>query len=818
MASLATINVRFSVDLRQFSSEMQTALRKIEAAGKAFQSVGKTMSTYVTAPILAAGAASIKFASDYEESLNKVDAAFKGSSAEVRAFSKTTLENFGIAEGTALDMAAAYGDMGTSMGLTRGEAAKMSTSLVGLAGDLASFKNISIDVANTALSSIFTGETESLKKMGIVMTEVNLIQFALNSGIKKNYKEMSQAEKVNLRYNYVMSVTKNSQGDFAKTSGGAANQMRIFQESLKQVAQQFGAVILPAFTSLVKSVNGIIKAFGNLSQPTKTIIVVVAGLVATIGPLLIVIGSVLAIIPSVVAGFALIQTATVGLTATIAPYLAAITILYGAYLILRDRADDAEKATLKLTASQKLIQKVTDEATTSIVEQKANLELLLLTARNENETKAERLRAIKEINKISPQYLGNLTLENINTEKARITLEKYNTALLSGATARAAARLLEENQSEKIKAGFEREKALADYNEKRKLAIAKGWEAEKAFYEENNRLMQFANETLDRKNSKYNTEAELLLAIYNKNKDNLKLVEETAKAEDVIAEEKAKKHKNLDPLKSSLKSSLSFGTIAAYDAEIAKLQQFRDEVAVTAQQVALADKLIKSLEFGKALNFNPTSLITISGGFEKLQADMQIKANGIVSSIKSIDAAGIALKKNIADAALPALNDAFGVMSEGIVESLGLAKTGFQGFIGGLVSTVLKLISMMLASAISQSIAGATASGTATGPAAIFTTPAFIATAVGGVLAAFAAIPKFETGGVVGGNSLYGDKILARVNSKELILNQSQQASLYGQLSNNGSGGEIIAEQIISGDKLILIYKRAEARKNRIGS
>ncbi|OXB01751.1 hypothetical protein B0A75_04735 [Flavobacterium oncorhynchi] len=816
MASLATINVRFSVDLKQFSSEMQNALRQIEKTGKEFQKVGRMMSTYVTTPILAAAAASIKFASDYDESLNKVDAAFKGSSAEVRAFAKTSLETFGIAEGTALDMAAAYGDMGTSMGLTRAEAAKMSTSLVGLAGDLASFKNISIDVANTALASIFTGETESLKKMGIVMTEVNLIQFALNSGIKKNYKEMSQAEKVNLRYNYVLSVTKNSQGDFARTSGGAANQMRIFQESMKQLAQQFGAVILPAFTRLVKSVNGIIKSFTELSEPTKRIIIIVAALVAAIGPLLVVIGSLLAFVPAIVSGFTLVSGAMAGIVATVAPVIAGLALLYGAYLILRERTEDAAKATIELTASQKLVQKVTDEATTSIVEQKANLELLLLTARNDNETKAERLKAIKAINKISPEYLGNLTLENINTDKARISLEKYNTALLSGATARAAARLLEENQSAKIKAGFEREKALADYNEKRKEAIAKGWEVEKAFYEENNRLMQFANEALDRKNAKYDSEAELLIDIYNKNKANLKLVEETAKQQDVVAEGTAKKHKNIDPFEAK-KSNLSYGTVAAYDVEIAKLKQFRDEVATTAVQVAMADKAIKSLEFGKALNFDPTSLIAISGGFEKLQTEMQAKANGIANSINSIDAAATLMKKNIADAALPALNDAFATLSDGIVESLGLAKTGFQGFIGGLVSTVLKLISMMLASALSQSIAGATASGTATGPAAIFTTPAFIATAVAGVIAAFASIPKFESGGVVGGNSFYGDKILARVNSKELILNQSQQASLYGQLNDNGGYGEIIAEQRISGDSLILIYKRAMERKNRIG-
>jgi hypothetical protein len=148
---------------------------------------------------------------------------------------------------------------------------------------------------------------------------------------------------------------------------------------------------------------------------------------------------------------------------------------------------------------------------------------------------------------------------------------------------------------------------------------------------------------------------------------------------------------------------------------------------------------------------------------------------------------------------------------------LGLAKDGFGGFVGGLVQTVTKLIAMMLASSISQSIAGAAASGTATGPAAIFTTPAFIATAVGGVLAAFAAIPKFETGGIVGGGSMFGDKLLARVNSGEMILNQGQQQRLSGLINpanapvNVTLGGGFV----LDGTKLRMVLDRTDERNNR---
>lgn len=278
------------VNITGDSSKLQKSLKGASASLKTFgsklTSIGQNLSLRVTAPLALAGGASIKMASDFQESLNKVDVAFKDSSKEVKDFAKTTLKEFGIARGTALDMAALFGDMSTSMGLTTSEASKMSRSLVGLAGDLASFKNMNIEEVTTALAGVFTGETESLKRLGIVMTQVNLENFALQQGIKKSIKEMTQAEKVTLRYQFIMSKTANAQGDFARTSEGAANQMRIFQESTKELGASFGQVILPAFTKVVKSANLIMSAFKDLDADTKKLIVTLSGLTAAI-PLLV---------------------------------------------------------------------------------------------------------------------------------------------------------------------------------------------------------------------------------------------------------------------------------------------------------------------------------------------------------------------------------------------------------------------------------------------------------------------------------------------------------------------------------------------------
>ena len=293
--------------LKGIGAAAERLVVKLKKVGEKMSKIGKSMTTYLTLPLAAIAGASIKMASDFEESLNKVDVAFKNSSKEVRKFAETTLDTFGIAEGTALDMAALFGDMATSMGVPTDKAADLSTAMVGLAGDLSSFKNINIKEVTTALNGVFTGETESLKRLGIVMTQTNLKQFALSQGMSANIESMTQAQKVQLRYAYILEKTKNAQGDFARTSDGSANQMRIFSESVKELSVAFGEILLPYFTKAITYVNKVVKAFVNLSPATKKIIVVVAGLVAVIGPLLIALGFLsTTIIPALITGFTIL--------------------------------------------------------------------------------------------------------------------------------------------------------------------------------------------------------------------------------------------------------------------------------------------------------------------------------------------------------------------------------------------------------------------------------------------------------------------------------------------------------------------------------
>lgn len=321
------------------AKETNSALSKIStAAGKVSEKTGKIASamTPATVAITGLGAAAVKAASDQEESLNKVEVAFGFSADKVKEFSETTLESYGISKGTALDMASLFGDMATSMGLPKNEAADLSMSLVGLAGDLASFKNVSLETAETALKGIFTGETESLKNLGIVMTQTNLDAYALANGFGKTTKEMTESEKVMLRYAYVMDSSKNAQGDYARTSDGTANSLRGLQESVKELAAEFGEVLLPVITPIIQKITEAVKWFGNLDEGQQKLIITIAALVAAIGP----VSGIISGVSKAVSGLSSVMSLLGVSTGPIGAVITIVGALVSAFLYLWNTSDE----------------------------------------------------------------------------------------------------------------------------------------------------------------------------------------------------------------------------------------------------------------------------------------------------------------------------------------------------------------------------------------------------------------------------------------------------------------------------------------------
>ena len=212
------------------------------------------------------GRQSIETASDLAEVQNVVDTAFGESKQKMEDFADTAVKTYGISKLTAKQTGSNFMAMAAGMGLANDSASDMAVALTGLSADMASFYNVGQDVASTALKSIFTGETETLKQFGIVMTDANLQAYALSKGITKSTADMSQAEKVQLRYNYVMSQTALAQGDFAKTSDSWANQTRILSEQWKEFGATIGTVLMNVLLPAVKAINSLLSQLIALAQ------------------------------------------------------------------------------------------------------------------------------------------------------------------------------------------------------------------------------------------------------------------------------------------------------------------------------------------------------------------------------------------------------------------------------------------------------------------------------------------------------------------------------------------------------------------------
>ena len=271
--------------MKKLGNTTEEVGKKLEGIGSKLTSIGSSLK-WISTGAAAGLTGMFNAASDLNENLNKTEVVFGDLSEEIEAWSKTTLTNFGIAQSSALEMSSFFGDMATSMGLTTEQAAEMGKELVGRAGDMASFKNVSLEVAQNGLAAIFTGQAQSLKKFGIVMTEANLEAYALAQGIGKQYSEMDQAEKVMLRYQYVMDQTKNAAGDFANTSDGAANSVRVAKESFKEAAATLGQEVIPLVLPLIQGVTNLVQGINSLDEGTKNLIVTGVAVTAVASPIL----------------------------------------------------------------------------------------------------------------------------------------------------------------------------------------------------------------------------------------------------------------------------------------------------------------------------------------------------------------------------------------------------------------------------------------------------------------------------------------------------------------------------------------------------
>lgn len=222
----------------------------------------------------------IDYASDLTEVQNVVDVSFGESAKKVNEWSKTTLQAYGINELTAKQYAGTMGAMLKSSGLAGESVTDMSMKMAELAGDMASFYNLRTEDAFYKIRAGISGETEPLKALGINMNICNLEAYALSQGITTAYKDMSQAEQVQLRYNYLLQAGADSIGDFSRTQGSLANQQRLLTENIREFTGELATNLLPLVTGAVMLAN---KAVSFIKENWSVIQPLVIGLTVAVG-------------------------------------------------------------------------------------------------------------------------------------------------------------------------------------------------------------------------------------------------------------------------------------------------------------------------------------------------------------------------------------------------------------------------------------------------------------------------------------------------------------------------------------------------------
>lgn len=261
-----TTNIAAHVD-RQ-TSKMASSFRKIAGVVAAALSI---------TAIAAFGKSCIQLGSDLAEVQNVVDVTFGSMNKQVNAFAKNAITQFGLSELTAKKYIGTYGAMAKSFGITGEAGYQMSAAITGLTGDVASFYNLSTDEAYTKLKSIFTGETESLKDLGVVMTQTALDQYALNNGIGKTTAKMTEQEKVMLRYQFVMSQLSDASGDFARTSKSWANQTRVLALQFESLKATIGQGLINVFTPVLHVINTLLAKMQTLASYFKAFTIALFG-------------------------------------------------------------------------------------------------------------------------------------------------------------------------------------------------------------------------------------------------------------------------------------------------------------------------------------------------------------------------------------------------------------------------------------------------------------------------------------------------------------------------------------------------------------
>ena len=278
MAADGSVIIDTRMDTTGVRNGVSAIKQSFNGLGSAVKKIGLLIGgAFAVGKLAQFGKECVELGSDLAEVQNVVDVTFTTMSDKVNEFAKNAMTSAGLSETMAKRYVGTFGAMSKSFGFSEAQAYDMSTALTQLTGDVASFYNISQDLAYIKLKSVFTGETETLKDLGVVMTQSALDQYALANGYGKTTSAMTEQEKVALRLAFVQKQLSAASGDFIRTSDSWANQVRVMQLQLQSLKATVGQGLINIFTPVLKVINILLGKLATLANAFKSFTELITG-------------------------------------------------------------------------------------------------------------------------------------------------------------------------------------------------------------------------------------------------------------------------------------------------------------------------------------------------------------------------------------------------------------------------------------------------------------------------------------------------------------------------------------------------------------
>lgn len=812
MPSQNQIEVSLRLSLDQWNEDLRNSVSSMRSAGKKMTSIGKSLSKYITAPIVATGTAAVATAVKFEKLSTSLEVLT--GSAEAGAAQFERIKEFSAATPFQLGDLVSVNNQLMGFGLNADQAFNSLKML----GDIASVSGANLDRVAVAF-----GQSAAA---GRVMTQ-DLNQF-VNNGIPiyqllgdvtgKNVSELRElASEGEITFDLLEKAFKKGTSEggkfykgtekLSKTLGGELSTLR---DNFSLMLDEIGQIIGEGLRPLMEIATDLIARFKGLDKGTKRMIVVIGGLAAVIGPLIAAIGVfVSTVLPALIVGMT-------ALTGPVGILVAVITALGIALAV--DLAMGYKKATKEAIN----LREVHSDISKGYVNETAKLRVLQSQIAATNKGSKERLELINQLKASYGQYIQGAIDENTELTKLKDTYLAINKAIRE----KVALDVTREKQTELVRRQLEKESQVFDMFEEKAQELAKttpGLQKHvdrirmiQANYEEVSRAANavrtsfvFPGQEAESSGGKMVGVNQELVESYKILNEALKvfhLESETAFSSfDDYVKDLVNSGKETEELMTKLMEAVAqYGVTQENIKEkteetstaTRKLNQYLDATAM--KMATIGEESKHWLDPDEIIDRGLAPTVDPLPWFSEFVAGATAEMDALQSKAQTVGAA---------------VSNAFMGMGYSIANSLGLASDGMQGFLRVMLSTAVDLIGMALANSIASAIQGAQQSSTATGPAAVFTQEAFIAKSVGGVLAAFAAIPKFADGALVYGPTLgLMGEYSGASNNPEVIAPLSDLKNIIGD--DKASGSPMFSR--VKGTDLILATERASRTKSRI--